>query len=118
MTPNLRVGFKERQRKCLFESLLVAPLPAKRTCSEVSPKMPVSDAHLVMMPPSDVVGSDQALVVSFFAEKNACPVQEKTSISQTLGNDLTDKDASVSSLVSGSGRDSGIVEVGHLLHYA
>ena len=59
--------------------------------------MPVPDAHLVSMPPSNVVRSDQTLIVSFSAEKDACPVQEMTSIGQTPGDDLTDKNAPVSS---------------------
>ncbi|XP_034686784.1 uncharacterized protein LOC117915339 isoform X2 [Vitis riparia] len=49
------------------------------------------------MPPSDVAGSGQALVMSSSAEKDACPVQEMTSISQTLGDDHNDKDGPVNS---------------------
>ncbi|RVW67428.1 hypothetical protein CK203_065377, partial [Vitis vinifera] len=34
MTPNLRVGFKERQCKCLSEALSATPLPAKKSHPE------------------------------------------------------------------------------------
>lgn len=34
IAPNLRASFKERQLKCLFESLPTALPPAKRTCPE------------------------------------------------------------------------------------
>ena len=97
MTSNLRASFKKRQHKCLSESFPTSFPPAKRTCPEVPLEMPVPDAHLVSMPPSNVVRSDQTLIVSFSAEKDACPVQEMTSIGQTPGDDLTDKNAPVSS---------------------
>lgn len=59
--------------------------------------MSVLNASLAPMPPSDVAGSGQALVMSSSAEKDACPVQEMTSISQTLGDDHNDKDGPVNS---------------------
>ena len=91
MAPNLRVGFKERQCKRLSDSLPTAFLPAERTCPEVPPEMPVSNIPLTLTPLSDVVGSYQALVVRSFAEKDACSVQEMTSIGQTQSDDLVDK---------------------------
>ena len=94
MTPNLRASFKERQCKRLSESFPTAPSPAKRTCLEVPPE--ISDAPLALMSPSNVVGFDQALIVSSSVEKNACPVQEMTSIGQTPGDDLTNKNALIS----------------------
>lgn len=97
MASNLRVGFKERQRKCLSKSLPIAPLPTKRSCSEDPHEVLVLDAPLASMPPSDVARSDQVLVVSSSAKKNACPVQEMTFISQTLGVDHNDKDAPINS---------------------
>lgn len=92
MAPNLRVGFKERQRKRLSGSLPTALIPAKRTCPEVPPKIPVSNVPPALIPLSDVVRSDQALVVRSSIEKDACFVQEMTSIGQTLSDDLVDKD--------------------------
>ncbi|RVW26297.1 hypothetical protein CK203_107160 [Vitis vinifera] len=68
MTPNLRVSFKERQHKCLSKALLVAPLPAKRTRSEVSHEEPVLDAPMTQTP-----------------------------IVHTPGDDINDKDAPISS---------------------
>lgn len=59
--------------------------------------MPVSNALLGPMPPSDVAGSGQALVMSSSTEKDACPVQEMTSIGQTPGDDHNDKNALISS---------------------
>lgn len=97
ITPNSRVGFKERQPKCLSESLLAALSPTKRTCSGDPHEVPVPDASLVPMPSSNAAGSNQVLVVSSSIEKDAYSVQEKTSIDQNLGDDYSDKDVSVSS---------------------
>ena len=47
MAPNLRVYFKERQRKRHFEALLTTPLPAKKTPPKVSRKELVLDASMV-----------------------------------------------------------------------
>lgn len=57
MTSNLRAGFKERQRKCLFESLPTTPPPAKRTCTEGPHEVLVPDTLLAPMSPSDAAGS-------------------------------------------------------------
>ncbi|KAL6331195.1 hypothetical protein AAG906_009623 [Vitis piasezkii] len=85
MTSNLRASFKERQCKRLSESFPTASPPAKRTCSRSLPKCQF----------------DQALIVSSSAEKDVYPVLEMTSIGQTAGNDLTDKNAPISSPVLG-----------------
>lgn len=47
MTLNLRVGFKERQRKCLSKALSAAPPPAKRTRPKVFYEESVLDAPTV-----------------------------------------------------------------------
>lgn len=59
--------------------------------------MSLPDAPLASMPPSDATGFCQALVVSSFIEKDSCPVQKRTSIDRTPGDDHNDKDASISS---------------------
>ena len=60
--------------------------------------MPISNVPPTLMPLSDVVGSDPALVVRSSTEKDACSVQEMIFIGQTPSDDLVDKDAPVSSL--------------------
>lgn len=97
MTPNLRYDFKERQRKRLSEALLVAPPPAKRTLPEVSHEDSVLDAPKVQVPPSNIVKSEQELVASSYAEKDACPTEDGTPVGHTLGGDINDKNASISS---------------------
>lgn len=97
MTPNLRYNFKERQRKCLSEALLVAPPLAKRTRLEVSYEDLVLDAPKVQVPPSNIVRSEQELVASSYAEKDACPAEDGTLVVHTLGGDINDKNASISS---------------------
>ena len=57
MASNLRVGFKGRQSKRLSKSIVIAPLPAKRTCAEDPYAVPVSDTLLAPMPPSDAARS-------------------------------------------------------------
>lgn len=47
MATNLRVDFKERQRKRLFEALSTLLPPAKKTRPEVSRDEPVLDAPMV-----------------------------------------------------------------------
>lgn len=47
VTPNLRAGFKERQRKCLFESLPTTPSPAKKTRPENSHDEPAPNDPIV-----------------------------------------------------------------------
>lgn len=63
--------------------------------------MSVSDAPLMSMPLFDVARSDQALVVISSSEKDVCPIQEMTSISQTPGDDLFNKDAPIASPAPG-----------------
>ena len=57
MASNLRVGFKERQSKRLSKSIVIAPLPTKRTWAEDPYAVPVSDTLLAPMPPSDATRS-------------------------------------------------------------
>ena len=76
--PNMRVSFKERQQKCLSKSLPTAPSPAKKTRSTISHEVSVIDASMASVPPSNTVGFGQELVVSSFAEKVVCPLQEMT----------------------------------------
>ena len=47
MTPNLRVGFKERQRKSLSEALPATPPPTKKSRLEATRKESVPDVPMV-----------------------------------------------------------------------
>lgn len=51
---NLRSGFKERQRKHLFESIAVSSSPIKGSCMEEPPVVPISDTPLAPMPLTNV----------------------------------------------------------------
>ena len=42
MASNLRAGFQERQRKCLFESIVFNHSPSKRACLEPACPEPIS----------------------------------------------------------------------------
>lgn len=50
MVANLRAGFKERQHKCLSESIAVAPLSAKKSCMVVPRLEPVPNIPLTPKP--------------------------------------------------------------------
>lgn len=52
MALNLRVGFKERQCKCLFEALPTIPPPVKKIRLEAPRVEPVLDVSLEQVPPS------------------------------------------------------------------
>ncbi|RVW87611.1 hypothetical protein CK203_041142 [Vitis vinifera] len=56
MATNLRVGFKERQYKCLSESIMVNPTPFKRTCLEPICLELVSALTPVLVPSTTAVG--------------------------------------------------------------
>nr|CAN77597.1 hypothetical protein VITISV_001303 [Vitis vinifera] len=58
MTSNLRAGFKERQCKRLFEALLTALPPVKRTRPEVSHEESILDALMAQMALSNTVRSN------------------------------------------------------------
>ena len=55
MTPNQRVGFKERQRKRLSEALPATPPPTKKSRLEATREEPVPDVPMVQVPPSNIV---------------------------------------------------------------
>lgn len=97
MEPNITAGFKERQHKHLSESFPIVSLPANRTCPKDPHEVLISNAPLAPMPPSNVAGSDQALVMSSSVGKDARPVQEMTSIGHNPSDDYNDKDAPISS---------------------
>lgn len=56
MVANLRADFKERQRKCLFESIMVNLASSKRPCSEPIYLEPVSALAPVPPPSTTAVG--------------------------------------------------------------
>ena len=55
MAANLRVDFKERQHKCLSESILVAPLTANKSYVEVPRTTPISDIPPTPKPSFDAI---------------------------------------------------------------
>lgn len=57
MVTDYRVGFKERRRKLLFETIEVAALPTKRTCPEEVQEEPMKDAPPTPVPTPDAAGS-------------------------------------------------------------
>lgn len=58
MVANLRVGFKERQRKRLFESITVISFPSKIPCPEILCPEPVLAIALALVPSTTTTGSN------------------------------------------------------------
>lgn len=73
MATNLRVSFKERQRKHFSESIAVAHPPAKKSCAEVSCVVPVLDISLAPKPSADVVGPSHVSVIRPLIGKDGRP---------------------------------------------
>lgn len=71
MAKNLKFGFKERQRKWLFESITVAPPPAKKSYTEVLRPAPVSTIPSASKPTADVALPSCVLVARLSTGKNA-----------------------------------------------
>lgn len=63
MSNNLRVGFKERHRKCLHEAINMAPSPVKKTCPKRVQEEPAREVPPMVVPLSDVARSSSAPVV-------------------------------------------------------
>lgn len=79
MALNLRVGFKKKQRKRLYESIAIAPLPAKKSCTEILHPMPVSTIPLAPKPSADAVGPSRVLTVRPLFGKDADPERGRPS---------------------------------------
>ncbi|RVW28597.1 hypothetical protein CK203_100868 [Vitis vinifera] len=58
MVANLRVGFKERQHKRLFESITVISFPSKIPCPEILCPEPVLAIALALVPSTTTTGSN------------------------------------------------------------
>ena len=71
MVANLRVGFKERQHKCLFESITVVFLPTKKPCTEILCPVPVLAIAPMLKPSVAVVGPNHVLDEMPYVEKDA-----------------------------------------------
>lgn len=71
MAKNLKFGFKERQRKWLSESIIVAPPPAKKSYTEVLRPTPVSTIPSASKPTADVALPNCVLVTRLSAGKDA-----------------------------------------------
>ena len=92
MAPNLRVSFKERQRKRLSEALSTTPLPAKKSRSKVPREEPIPDVPMVQVPFYDIVRSCQELVVRPSTD-DTCPMGDRGPTA-TLGGNAKEKDVS------------------------
>ena len=92
ITTNLRVDFKERQRKRLFESIIVVLPPDKRSCTEEPHKAPVPDTSSMPMPLIDAAGPNNVPVVKSPDRKYVCPAQDEVSTDLApVGDDLDRK---------------------------
>ena len=85
MAPNLRAGFKERQRKHLSEALLTTPSRAKKIRSKAPHEEPVPDIPMMQVPPSNTIRSCQELVVRPSAD-DTCPVGDGAPVATPGGN--------------------------------
>lgn len=90
MAHNLRVGFKERQRKRVSEALPTTPPPAKKSRPEAHCKKPVLAIPMVQVPLSNVVKPCQELVVRPHLV-DTCPAGNKVHVA-TPGGNTTKKD--------------------------
>lgn len=88
MAVNLRASFKERQHKCLSESIVVATLLAKRPCSKETREAPAPDTPLMLISLTDVAGPNNVLVAKSPIRKDTCPTQ----YGAPTGPDPTDDD--------------------------
>lgn len=85
MASRLKVGFKERHRKCLSEALPTTPLPAKKSHPKAPREELALEAPIVEVPHTNAVGSGQELVVISSVE-DACPTEDGISTGILCGN--------------------------------
>lgn len=98
MAANLRVGFKERQHKCLFEAITVAPPPTKRSYTEEPRVASDPNTPLAPMPLTDGVGPSSAPVARPSARKDAHHEQVELFTSPpSASKDFDEKEASTPS---------------------
>lgn len=79
MVVNLRVGFKKKQRKRLYESIAIASPPAKKSCTEILHSMLVSTIPLAPKPSVDAVGPSRVSTVRPLFGKDAHPERGRPS---------------------------------------
>lgn len=91
MTPNLRAGFKERQRKRLSEAFPATPPPTKKSRPKASHEESDPNVPMVKVPPSDIVQPCLELVVRP-PSKSTCPAEDKVSAT-TPGGKAKEKNA-------------------------
>ena len=92
ITTNLRVDFKERQCKRLFESIIVVLPPDKRSCTEEPHEALVPDTSSMPMPPIDAAGPSNVPVAKSPNRKYVCPTQDEVSTGPApVGDDLDRK---------------------------
>lgn len=89
MAQNLRVGFKERQRKRVSKALPTTPPSAKKSRPEAHCEKPVLAVPMVQVSPSNVVKPRQELVVRP-SSMDTCPTGDEAHTA-TLGGNATEK---------------------------
>lgn len=72
MATDLRAGFRERQRKRLYEPIEVVTLSTKRSYLDEVHEEPITDASLTPVPPPDAAGSNNAPITASLAKKETC----------------------------------------------
>lgn len=83
MAVNIRVGFKERQHKCLSEFIVLAHPPANKSYVEVLSVAPILDISLAPKPSTDAVGPRRVSAVRPSLGKDAHPERNKASTGLT-----------------------------------
>lgn len=87
MAVNLRVGFKERQRKRLSKSIVITHFPTKKSCAEVPCSTPVLDILSAPKPSTNAVGPSCVLTMRLPVGKDAHSERGGASTSPTPPND-------------------------------
>ena len=90
MAQNLRVGFKERQRKRVSQALPITPPSAKKSRPEAHCEEPLLAVPMMQVSPSNVVKPRQELVVRP-SSMDTCPTGDEAHTA-TLGGNATKKD--------------------------
>lgn len=75
MVTNMRVGYKERQCKCLSKSITIVPPPTKKPCMEILGLEPVSAIPSTLEPSAAAAVGNPALDQSSFATRKVVHIE-------------------------------------------
>lgn len=75
MAANLKTGFRERQCKRLFESIVIATLPIKKPYPKTPLETPIPDIPSISRPSTDVVGANNVPSTKSPTRMNTSPTQ-------------------------------------------